>query len=260
MKLREGRVNRKVFIHDKNMEVGEKRREYVISERSVKTVKEMDEDQQPREKAEKYGVGVLSVAELWAIVLRIGTPGYPITELCRDLMRENDGSLHKLERRTKEELCLMRGIGPTKAIEILAVMELIKKYIHEDIPVDEPIRTSNQIYTRMRHKIGNLDHEEIWMLLLNRQNKVIKEVRLTSGTSVSSVFDTKNAIKRALLENSEAMILIHNHPSGSLRPSSQDDNITREIKEACKFMSIRFLDHVIVTANGFYSYMDSSRL
>lgn len=236
------------------------RKEYQIPEKVVKTVKEMDEDQQPREKAEKYGVGVLSVPELWAIVLRIGTPGYPITELCRDLMRNNDGSLHKLERRTKEELCLMRGIGPTKAIEILAVMELIKKYIHEDIPMDEPIRTSTQIYERMRHKIGNLDHEEIWMLLLNRQNKVIRELKLTSGTSTSSVFETKKAIKYAILENAEGVILCHNHPSGALRPSPQDDNLTRELKEACKFMNIRMLDHVIVTPNGYYSYMDSSRL
>ena len=236
------------------------KKEYGIPEKVVKTVKEMDEDQQPREKAEKYGVGVLSIPELWAIVLRVGTPGYPITELCRDLMRNNDGSLHKLERRTKEELCLMKGIGPAKAIEILAVMELIKKYIHEDIPIDEPIRTSGQIYERLRYKIGNMDHEEIWMLLLNRQNKVIKEIALTSGTSNSSVFDTKNAIKRAILENSEAIILTHNHPSGSLRPSPQDDNLTRELKEACRFMGIRFLDHVIVTANGYYSYMDSDRL
>lgn len=236
------------------------KREYTIPEKVVRTVKEMDEDQQPREKAEKYGVGVLSIPELWAILLRTGTPGYPITELCRDLMRNNDGSLHKLERRTKEELCEMRGIGSTKAIQILAAMELIKKYINEDIPDDEPIRSSTQIYDRMRHKIGNLDHEEIWMLLLNRQNKVIKEVRLTSGTQYSSVFDTKGAIKMAILESSGAMILCHNHPSGTLRPSPQDDNLTRELKEACKFMGIRLLDHVIVTAKGYYSYNDQGKL
>lgn len=233
---------------------------YIIQERHAKTVKEMDEDQQPREKAEKFGVGVLSVPELWAIILRTGTPGYPITELCRDLMRNNKGSLHRLERRTKQELCDLKGIGPTKAIEILAVMELIKKYIQEDIPDDEPIRSSNQIYDRMRHIIGNLDHEEIWMLLLNRQNKLIKEIRLTTGTSTASVFDNKGAIKIAILENAEGMILCHNHPSGSLRPSTQDDNLTKELKEACKFMNIRFLDHLIITTKGYYSYMDNNRL
>ena len=235
-------------------------KDYPIPDKIIKTVKEMDEDQQPREKAEKYGVGVLSVPELWAIILRTGTPGYPITELCRDLMRENNGSLHKLERRTKQELCELRGIGNMKAIQILAVIELIKRYFIEDIPIEEPVRSSGQIFDRMRHKIGNIDHEEIWMLVLNRQNKVVKEIKLTSGTGTSSVFDQKQAIKLALLENAEGIILCHNHPSGTLKPSHQDDRLTEDLKEACKLMNIRMLDHVIVTANGYYSYNDSSRL
>ena len=235
-------------------------KEYQIPEKIVRTVKEMDEDQQPREKAEKYGIESLSVPELWAIILRTGTPGYPITELCRDLMRNNNGSLHKLERRTRQELCEMRGIGTMKAVQIQAVMQLIKKFLQEDIPIEDPIRSSAQIYDRMRYKIGNLDHEEIWMLALNRQNKVVKEFKLTSGTSTSSVFDVKDAIKLALLENSEALILCHNHTSGTLKPSPQDNKLTDDLKKACQFMFIRFLDHVIVTANGYYSYMDSGYL
>lgn len=239
---------------------GSEYKPYLISDRPVKTVKEMDADQQPREKALKYGVEYLSVAELWALILRIGSQGYPITELCRDMMRNNDGSLHKLERRTLQELCEIPGIGEMKAIQVMAVMELIRKYCREDIPDDEPIRSSQQIYDRMRHKIGNLDHEQIWMLLLNRQNKVIKEIKLSSGTSTASVFETKRAIKIALLENAEGIILTHNHPSGALKPSPQDDNLTKDLKEASKYMGIRLLDHVIVTANGFYSYNDSNRL
>ena len=235
-------------------------KEYPIPEKTVRTVKEMDEDQQPREKAEKFGVGVLSIPELWAIILRTGTPGYPITELCRDMMRDNNGSLHKLERRTMQELCELRGIGTMKAIQILSVIELIKRYFMEDIPIEDPIRSSTQIYERMRHKIGNIDHEEIWMLILNRQNKVVKEFKLTSGTGTSSVFDVKQAIKLALLENAEGIILCHNHPSGTLKPSVQDDKLTAELNGACKYMNIRLLDHVIVTANGHFSYNDSSKL
>ena len=231
-----------------------------IPDRGVKTVKDLDSDQQPREKAAKYGIGALSVPELWALILRTGTPGYPITELCRDMMRNNEGNLHRLERRTKQELCEMKGMGEMKATQVLAVMELIRNYCLEDIPLDDPIRSSSQIYERMKPKIGNLDHEEIWMLLLNRQNIIKKEIKLTSGTSTASVFDTKNAIKIAILENADGMILCHNHPSGSLKPSPQDDNITRDLKEACRFMNIRLLDHLIVTAKGFYSYNDTSRL
>lgn len=235
-------------------------KEYKIPERPIKTVKEMDADQQPREKALMYGVGVLSVPELWAIILRVGSPGNPITELCRDLMKKNDGNLHKLERRTLQELCEFPGIGETKAIQILSVMELIKKYCSEEIPMEDPIRSSAQIYERMKLKIGNIDHEEIWMLLLNRQNRITKEIKLTSGTSTASVFETKKAIKYAILENAEGVILCHNHPSGTLKPSPQDDNLTHDLKEACKYMNIRFLDHVIVTASGFYSYNDSGKL
>ena len=235
-------------------------KEYPIPEKIIRTVKEMDEDQQPREKAEKFGVGVLSISELWAIILRTGTPGYPITELCRDMMRNNNGSLHKLERRTQQELCEMRGIGAMKAIQILSVIELIKRYCTEDIPIEDPIRSSAQIYERMRHKIGNIDHEEIWLLVLNRQNKVTKEFKLTSGTGTSSVFDIKQVIKLALLENAEALILCHNHPSDTLKPSPQDDKLTAELKQGCQFMNLRLLDHLIVTANGYYSYNDAGRL
>lgn len=233
---------------------------YTPQELPTKTVKEMDADQQPREKAEKYGVEYLSVPELWAIILRAGTPGYPITELCRDLMRRNDGSLHKLCRRSKRELMEIKGVGDVKAVEILAVMELIKRYCSEEIPDDEPIRSSSQIYELMKHEIGNLDHEQIHMFLLNRQNKVIKRIRLTSGTSSASVFETKKAIKHAILELAEGVILCHNHPSGNTNPSPQDDRLTQEFNQACKYMGIRLFDHIIVTTKGFYSYNDSGRL
>lgn len=224
------------------------------------TVKEMDPDCQPREKAERHGCGVLSVPELWALILRTGTTGNPITELCRDLMRDNDGSLHKLERRSRAELRNIKGIGTTKSIQVEAVMELIKRYCAEDIPQDEPIRSSADIYNRLRHKIGNLDHEEIWLLLLNRRHQVTKELQITSGTSTASVFDLKKSLKYALIENAEALIMAHNHPSGGIVPSTQDDRITRMLSDACKIMQISMLDHVIVTANAYYSYRDQGKI
>ena len=118
-------------------------------ETAHRTVKELDPDQQPREKAEKYGCGVLSVPELWALVLRTGLTGVPITELCRNLMKENDNSLHRLERRTRQELRGIKGIGPTKSVQVEAVMELIKRYCEENIPLDTPISGSNHIFNRI---------------------------------------------------------------------------------------------------------------
>ncbi|MDE5887612.1 MAG: DNA repair protein RadC [Muribaculaceae bacterium] len=229
-------------------------------ETAHRTVKELDPDQQPREKAEKYGCGVLSVPELWALVLRTGLTGVPITELCRNLMKENDNSLHRLERRTRQELRGIKGIGPTKSVQVEAVMELIKRYCEEDIPLDTPITGSNHIFNRMKLKIGNLDHEEVWVLLLNRRNQVVKEICLTVGTSVASLFDVKKVIKYALLENAEGVILCHNHPSGGIEPSPQDRQITKELKNACDLMKLRMLDHLIVTSTRFFSFHDNGIL
>lgn len=228
--------------------------------RKIKTVKEFDPDDQPREKAEKHGCQTLGIPDLWAIILRTGTPGNPVTQLCRDLMNENGGKLHNLERRTRPELRKIKGIGLTKSIQIEAVMELMRRYAAEDPLAEKPIEASADIYRRMRPRIGNLAHEEIWMLLLNRRNVVTREIRLTSGSAVASVFDLKKAMKNAILENAEGVILCHNHPSGATRPSPQDDNITRKLTEACRFLEIKMLDHVIVTSGGYYSYADNGRL
>lgn len=230
----------------------------------VLTIKEMSKDERPRERAINHGIASLTTAELLAIILRTGQPGLPITDLCRQLMRDNDGSLLRLARRSRDELMLTKGIGDAKALQVEAMMEITRRY-HQELSDNSTrqlplIKSAAMIYERMRYRIANLDHEEIWILLLNRRNQVIKEFRLTSGSSVASVFDTKMVIKRALLESAEGLALCHNHPSGTLRPSPQDDQITRKLYAACQTMDIRMIDHVIISVNGFYSYCDDGRL
>lgn len=224
------------------------------------TVKEMDPDDQPREKAMKHGCKVLPTADLWALILRTGLPGKPITEMCRDLMRACDGRLFNLERMERRQLMAVKGIGATKALQIEAVMEMIRRYCNEAVGERVKIRSSKDIYEVMRHEIGNLPHEEIWALFLNRANEVIGRERITQGSSVASVFDMRKILKEALLRNAEGLVLCHNHPSGNLTPSPQDDSITRKMKSGCEAMDLRFLDHLIVSADGFYSYCDQSRL
>lgn len=230
----------------------------------IPTIKEMAKDERPRERAVAHGIQSLTTAELLALILRTGQPGLPITDLCRQLMNDNDNSLLRLERRTRYELMLTKGIGDAKALQIEAMMEVMRRYLQESIDMStrqiDIIKTASMIHERMRYRIANLDHEEIWVLLVNRRNQVVKEFRLTTGSSTASVFDTKMVIKRALLENADGVILCHNHPSGTLRPSPQDDNITRKLQEACKTMDLRLLDHVIVAPTGFYSYADEGRL
>lgn len=235
-------------------------KEYAIEPSVKKTVKDLDIDDQPREKAEKYGCGVLSTADLWALVLRTGVPGKPITELCREIMRDNNGRLRSLERRTREEILQTKGIGLTKAIQIEAVMELIRRYNREENNEKCIIRTSADAFRIMSSEIANLDHEEIWIILLNRRNEVIRKIRTTSGSDTASVFDLKKILKTAILHNADGLIMCHNHPSGNLRPSPQDIAITKDCKEGCRTMSIRMADHIIISTEGYFSFADEGRL
>ncbi|MBP3298312.1 MAG: DNA repair protein RadC [Muribaculaceae bacterium] len=223
-------------------------------------VKDMSPDDTPRERAEKYGCGILSVADLWALILRTGTVGNPITHLCRELMKHNDDRLRVLERRTRQEILGIKGLGKLKALQIEAVMELIRRYNGEP-PAENPrIRCSADIYATVRQALGGLDHEEVWVLLLNRRHEAVKFVQLSKGGWSSSIFDVKMLIKEALLENASSLALCHNHPSGNLNPSPQDDNITRVCKQACGTMELNMIDHLIVTADSYYSYADQGRL
>lgn len=225
-------------------------------------IKDMDRADTPREKAEKFGCASLSVPDLWALVLRTGTVGNPITELCRSLMRANDGQLTRLERRSRKELLAIKGLGPLKVIQIEAVMELIRRYNSES-PAENPIiKGSADIFGVMRPHLGHLDHEEVWALILNQRHEVVKLYQASKGGIASSIFDVKLIVKEALLENASAIALCHNHPSGNLTPSPQDDAITRKCKEACALMDLRMIDHIILTSHNskYFSYHDRGRL
>jgi DNA repair protein RadC len=226
----------------------------------VLTVKEQSSDDQPREKAKRYGVEALSNAELLALILRTGTPGYPITEMCRDIMQLHGNFFGNLCRSSIEQLKEIRGIGDTKAVQVMAIMEIVKRYGNEKVGDRPRITSSSDIFSMMRHVIGDLPHEEIWVVFLNRGNRVIGKMRVSAGSSVASVFDVKKILKNALLAHAEGVVLVHNHPSGTLAPSGPDDQITRRLKEACKQLDLTMLDHVIVTTDGHYSYMDQGRL
>lgn len=229
----------------------------------VQTVKQMAEDERPRERAILYGIGSLTTAELLAVILRTGLPGMPITDMCRQLMKDNHNSLLSLERKTRKELMLTKGIGSAKALQIEAMMELMRRHMKETTDGDghrKIFKSSRDIHEHIRHYIGNLGHEEIWVILINRRNQVITEFRVTSGSQTASVFDSHIILKRALLEEADGVVMCHNHPSGNLMPSSQDDSITHLLFESCRAIQLRMLDHLIVTPSGYYSYRDEGRL
>lgn len=221
----------------------------------------MEEKLLPMEKAEKYGIKSLSPSELLAVVLRTGQPGFPITEMTAELMRLNDGKLKVLERRSRDELMAIPGIGRVKAFQIEAVLEIMRRYNIEKLGDRIVIRQSADIFSYMQPEAAPLSTEHIWILLLNRQNALIDRRMVSAGGSSATVFDLKNILRQVLITpGAEAVIMVHNHPSGNLRPSPQDDGITSQLKEGCAYLGIKFLDHVIVTQDGYFSYNDENRL
>lgn len=228
--------------------------------REALTVKEMAPDEQPREKMKRFGVSALSNSELFAIILRTGTTGYPITSLCRDLMRANDNLFLNLERKSREEIQAIKGVGETKSMQIEAVMEIVRRYQRERLGQRVKVTSSSVVFDVMRPEIANLPHEEMWAIFLNQANQIIGLFRASEGGTSATVCDIKKIIRQAILARAEGLILCHNHPSGNLMVSRQDDNVTQKMKEACATLDLRFLDHVVVTTEGFYSYRDSARI
>lgn len=223
-------------------------------------VADLTPDFQPREKVLKYGISALSNAELFAIILRTGTQGFPITHICQEIMRMNDNMFLNLERRSREELLEYEGIGPVKAMQVEAIMEIVRRYNRESIGDRYRITSPDSIYQLMKPEIANLPHEEIWALFLNRQNQVIAKLCISKGSSTCTVFDVKKIIRNALFSRAEGVVLCHNHPSGNLRPSGQDDAITQKLKNACMALDISFLDHLILTTDGYFSYSESTSI
>lgn len=226
----------------------------------VSKVKDWNPDMRPREKALKYGISTLTKAELLAIILRSGRQGYPITRMCSDILNANDDSLMLLARRQLAELKRYHGVGPAMALQIQAVMELGKRMSLESIGTKPSMRNSADIYQFMRPTLGSLDHEEIHALYLNRRNQVMESRMITAGSATSSLFDTKQMLRDALLGGAQGLVMCHNHPSGNLLPSPADDKITGDLVRGCNAIDMRLIDHVIVTADGYYSYADNGRL
>lgn len=231
---------------------------YILPEGSPLRVQDMPVDEQPRERALRFGCHALTNAELLAIILRTGTRGMNILEMCRELMRQADGKISKLVRFTLEEFQGVQGMGQIKGLQLAAMSELIKRFYDEESE-SEVFTKSKDLYHSMRHVIGDLDHEEIWVIFLNRRLQKIKAERFTSGSDIASIFDVPAIMRRAVLHRARAMVLCHNHPSGNVTPSVQDDGITRKLKEAGKIFDINLVDHIIVTHNDYFSYNDNCR-
>ena len=226
----------------------------------MSTVKELHPDDRPREKAEKYGLQHLTNAELLAIMLRVGQPGNPITKITETLMSSRQNQFTLLERMTDREFMAIKGIGPVKVLEIRTMLEIMRRYAREKVTDLKLITQSSHIYEYMKPTIANLLYEEMWALFLNNAHRVIGQLKVSEGSATSTLFDIKKVLKHALLNDSQAVVLCHNHPSGNMVPSVADDQLTRRIAEVCKLVDVQVLDHLIIGPTGYYSYRDEGKL
>lgn len=226
-------------------------------------MRDMAADDKPREKALTQGIGVLSDAELLAILLRVGTQGRSVLQVSREILRLHDNDLAKLARTTPLALAKMvPGMGPAKAITVIAALELGLR-ARGAMALQQQQRSisgSESLYEYMRARVERLTHEEFWVVMLSQRLTPVGAERISQGGMASTVVDMRLLFKKVLDHQAAAIALVHNHPSGQLRPSGQDDDLTRRIVAAAKLLDIRVIDHLIIAPGGYYSYNDEGKL
>lgn len=217
-------------------------------------------EDRPREKMMLHGPGALSNAELLAILIGSGSTEDSAVELMRKVLDDCRNSLSELGKRSVDDLCAYKGIGPAKAITILAASELGKRRKDEGPSERLRVRCSQDIFLYFHPLMCDLPVEECWVMLLNQASRLIDALRISQGGLASTQVDVRCILREALLKRATALVLCHNHPSGNTRPSADDDRLTQALSQAAKVMNIRMLDHLIVSDGGYYSYADEGRL
>ncbi|MDG1518311.1 MAG: DNA repair protein RadC [Flavobacteriales bacterium] len=219
------------------------------------TIKNWNLDDRPREKLINKGASVLSNAELMAIILGSGSRSESAVGLAKRILQKADNNFAKLSRMQIEDFKQFKGVGEAKAVSLSATFEFARRR-KEEVDVVTKIGSSSDIFKEMSSNLSDLNHEEFWVVFLNRGNRIIKKERISSGGITGTVVDNKIILKKALLHLASSVILVHNHPSGNLKPSPQDHKVTQKIKSACELLEINLLDHLIIAGNSYYSFAD----
>ncbi len=224
-------------------------------------IKELAVEDRPREKMIQKGIASLSDAELVAILIGSGSTKESAVELARKIMAGFKNNLNELGKATIEDLKnRFHGVGEAKAVSIVAAMELgRRRLLHQSLEMPV-VKSSQDVFNLYRPVIADLPHEEFWITLLNRANKVRHQFNISKGGITGTVIDVRLILKKALENNASSIVLCHNHPSGNTQPSEADIQITKKLKEAGKIMEIPVLDHLIVTENGYFSFADEGLL
>lgn len=218
------------------------------------------EDDRPREKLMLKGKAALSDAELIAILIGSGNRNESAVDLSKRILSSVDNNLNALGKLSISQLIQFKGIGEAKAISIVAATELGRRRRAEEALELVKITSSKSIFELMQPLIGELSHEEFWVVYLNNANKVLYKSQLSKGGITGTLVDVRLVFKTALEIGAVSIILSHNHPSGTLTPSEADKQITNKLKKAGESLDIKVLDHIIITENAYFSFVDEGIL
>lgn len=220
-------------------------------------IKELCMDERPREKMMEKGAYALSNAELLAILLRTGTGKMNVIDVARELLKCAGGRLNGIAGMPMEKLCEISGIGPSKAVTLAAAFELGRRCAQEPIVESRTtISSPKDVFRTMLPILRGLDHEECWILYLNRANFVTAKEKVSSGGIDSTTLDCRTIVRKALEKKASGIIMTHNHPSGSAQPGTADINATRQLDMALKTCGISLIDHVVIAEDSYYSFAD----
>jgi DNA repair protein RadC len=231
-----------------------------MSENTSFPIRSWSEDDKPREKLMTKGKAALSDAELIAILIGSGTRNETAVDLSKRILSSVENNLNALGKLSLVQLTTFKGIGDAKAVSIAAAMELGRRRRAEEALELRKITSSKSIFELMQPLIGELSHEEFWIIYLNNANKVISKSQLSKGGITGTVVDVRLVFKTAIEIGAVGIILSHNHPSGTLQPSEADKQITRKLKLAGENLDIKILDHVIITESNYFSFADAGIL
>lgn len=224
------------------------------------SIKNWSQDDQPREKLRDKGKDALSDTELVAILIGSGNRNESAVALCKRILASVDNNLSELGKLSIKQLMEFKGIGEAKAITIAAAMELGRRRRGEEALERKKITSSKSVFELMQPIIGELPHEEFWIIYLNNSNKVIHKNQLSKGGITGTLVDVRLALKTALEVGAIGIILAHNHPSGTLIPSNSDKQLTAKLNTAAQSLDIKILDHLIITEKAYFSFADENML
>lgn len=224
------------------------------------SIKNWSQDDQPREKLRDKGKAALSDSELVAILIGSGNRDESAVALCQRILASVDNNLSELGKLSIKQLIEFKGIGEAKAIGIVAAMELGRRRRGEEALEKMKITSSKSVFELMQPIIGELPHEEFWIVYLNNSNKVIQKNQLSKGGITGTLVDVRLALKTALEVGATGIILAHNHPSGTLKPSNSDKQLTAKLSTAAQSLDIKVLDHLIITEKAYFSFADENML